>query len=1009
MCPNSQNQRSPYIIGTVIRNIDQLFGREIILRTIADSLQQDAKFILLHGQRRIGKSSILQNIHHFVSPDEFVFVSCDFQEHGHATLGQILYAIAKEIFDHLNLEQKILNPLLDINADLRSIRRIVNNKILPPIDEALNNKKLVLLLDEFDVINQNDTEQAVEFLRFLEDLVRQQEYLFVIAVVGRYLNAMPNLVQSFRNAPFYEIGLLDNNDAQRLIIQPAGKILEYQEKTIAEILKVSSGHPFCTQVLCHEIFQLVRNQNNPTNPTIVVPNYVVEVIPNAIESAGGGLDSIWKGLSISEKVVMLAVAEAQNSHTIQNPLKLLESYGLVLTNSLEEAIQLLVNKGFLDSNPVKIKVELVRLWLVQRHLLRDKIRSLETLEEENINQLLFVARSCWMGDKQQDAALAIYEQALQLNPNHFSTIVELAEKYLQLENFDKALKLYDRVYKLDRIGYQEELIKTLDQYGHWLITQSNYIAAKQQYEKILQIQPGNSLSQNKLAEIKAYQNNNNNKANLIQQFLRLPIVLLILGLIGGGGSLIIYLMLVNSCPAGQEFFVVFPCPNTIKISRGDRTLFPGIQNSDRDKGIESFKKGNYLEAENYFKKAFADNNNRPDPEVLIYQNNALARQQENSLILAVVVPARNRTDAAQEILRGIAQAQNQFNQQGKGGLNDRLLEIVIADDENKEDIAKRIAEELVKDKSILGVIGHASSHVTDAVLQTYTDANLAVISPTSSSTKFQSPVFFRTVNSNKVTGENLAEYARKINLKKVVIFCNPNDSYSNTMREEFRVKFMANLGTEIVGGGEKCIHNLADSHFNVDKEVRNIFLDTNPAQAIILFPDTQHLENAGLIAKAHKVWIDEQQKAGNNIQKLKLLGGDVLYNKNFLDKYSDALEGLVLSISWFHDAQNSKDFAQKAHEQWGGDVSWRTATSFDATQAFLESFKLSSNPSQPTVLDNLLRGVEISSSNTSGEKLKLDRNTRETKREETLIVFKNRKFVIIPEPNLGKLNKNNLN
>ncbi|WP_392534892.1 ABC transporter substrate-binding protein [Nostoc sp. C117] len=135
-----------------------------------------------------------------------------------------------------------------------------------------------------------------------------------------------------------------------------------------------------------------------------------------------------------------------------------------------------------------------------------------------------------------------------------------------------------------------------------------------------------------------------------------------------------------------------------KISHGARTLFPEIKNSDRDRGIYSFKKANYLEAEYYFKKAFADNKNRPDPEVLIYQNNALARQKENYLTLAAVVPATNRPDVAQEMLRGIAQAQNQFNQQG--GLNGRLLEIVIADDENQEDTAKRVAEELVKDKSI---------------------------------------------------------------------------------------------------------------------------------------------------------------------------------------------------------------------------------------------------------------------------------------------------------------------
>jgi ABC-type branched-subunit amino acid transport system substrate-binding protein len=72
--------------------------------------------------------------------------------------------------------------------------------------------------------------------------------------------------------------------------------------------------------------------------------------------------------------------------------------------------------------------------------------------------------------------------------------------------------------------------------------------------------------------------------------------------------------------------------------------------------------------------------------------------------LAAAVPADNNPNIAQEILRGVAQAQHQFNQ--KNGLNGRLLEIKIANDAGQPEQAKQVAAELVKDQSILGVIGH---------------------------------------------------------------------------------------------------------------------------------------------------------------------------------------------------------------------------------------------------------------------------------------------------------------
>ncbi|WP_375499389.1 ABC transporter substrate-binding protein [uncultured Nostoc sp.] len=1001
-------RRNPYIIGTPVEIPEKLFGRETIFKDIEDSLQQNAQFILLYGQRRIGKSSVLKNIPLVVSQDEFFFVHCDLQTHIHASLGEILYAIFNDIFRLLNLDITKLNILLSIDVDIRAI---INNRVLPLVYDALDNKKLkklVLLLDEFDVVTQNDTEQASEFLRFLENLVRRHEELFVIAVVGRYLNANPDLLQSnalqsLRVAPFRVIGLLDNKSAERLIIEPANNALKYQSRAIEEIIKYSSGHPFYTQILCYEIFNLAMREGY----SVVIPAFVSDVLDEAIESAEGGLGGLWDGLSISEKVVISAVAEAQKQNKLEDPLKLLEAYGFVLTDSLEEAIQLLINKGFLDNNPIKLKVELVRHWILKRHQIRDEIWSLETLETENVESVLNLARRFWQESKQENA-LSFYEQVLQLNPNHFSTVVELAEKYLQVKKFDKALELYERAYKVDPVSYQQELIRALDQYGHRLITDRNFTKAKQQYEKILLIEPTSSLAQQKLLEIKAFQAKRKNiAADMLRQVVRLPISqlsisLVILALVGVTGSLS-FSHLFNTCPVGQEKYLgiicrkiaVDPVDSKVRISRGDRTLFPGIQNSDRDQGIDSFNNKNYIDAEKYFKQAVKTNLN--DPEVLIYQNNARAIKQGNPLTLATVVPATNRTDLAQEILRGIAQAQNQFNEQG--GLNGRLLEIIIADDANQENTAKVVAEELVKQKSILGVIGHSSSHVTKAALNIYEAANLAVISPTSSSTTLQSPVFFRTVDSDEETGKDLAEYALKLKLKKAVIFCNPNDPYSNSIREEFRNQF------ERVNGqiaGKPCI-NLADPSFN-EYKIKSL-LDQYQPQAMLLFPDTQHLPAAITIAKAHKEWLEmqiPQQK-----QEVKLLGGASLYSNQILEEGGDAVEGLVVAVPWFRDAPKSKSFAQKAENQWKAPISWNTATSFDATQVFIESFKQSSHLSKATILGSL-PNVRVLSNNTSGEKLMFDKNSREIKRKYIMIIVKSGKFVVLTEPNLEKINNTNV-
>jgi ABC-type branched-subunit amino acid transport system substrate-binding protein len=803
------NQRNPYIVGTPVETSETFFGRESLLRTIEDSLLQNTKFILLHGQRRIGKSSVLKIISLTVSQDNFLFVYCDLQYLANSNLNEILHLIFTEIFKEVGLDSEDLDSSLfsDSERIIRQIRGLLIQKVYP----LLGNKKLVLLLDEFDVVTYEDTEQTVKLLRILENLVKKEDELFLVAVVGRYVNSMPNLL--------------------------------------------------------HEV------------------------------------------------------------------------------------------------------------------------RSLEEIAAQKIEPLLGVARSCWEEKSTKTTSLTLYEQVLQLNPNHFSNVVELAEKYLQVEDFDKALKLYERAYKVDAVRYQQELIQALEKYGHWLITQGNFISAKQQYEKILQIESNNSLAQQKLAEIKAFKAKNQNTTVNLRRFVVSPIALTILGLVGVTGILFTSFRVFNICLP-----IICVPPKTIQqsnniensISSGDRTLFPTILNSARDQGIKSFKEGNYLKAEEYFKKAV--NSQRNDPEVLIYLNNALARQRGKPLTLAAVVPATGRTEDAQEMLRGIAQAQNDFNQ--KDGLNRRLLEIVIADHHGKLEQAEKVAEKLVADASLLGVIGNLTSGVTAKTLPIYEKANLPIISPTSSSTELKSPVFFRTVPSDKVTGAKLAEYAFRNNFKKILIVWNPDDPYSRSITSAFREEFIRQFAQKQVA--VDILPNITlPALENMIQEAQNITSNEQPVQAIVFFPDTDNRQNAIEFAKKIQEKLMAQRQNNNNVPEVQLLGGDSLYNSEALD-----VEGWILAVPWFRDPEKSKNFANAASTRWGGGVSWRTATSFDATQAFIDSFRISTTISKVTVLENL-KNVNLPPNETSGEPLMFDKSSRESQRKATLLKVTNKTFDVM--------------
>lgn len=413
-----------------------------------------------------------------------------------------------------------------------------------------------------------------------------------------------------------------------------------------------------------------------------------------------------------------------------------------------------------------------------------------------------------------------------------------------------------------------------------------------------------------------------------------------------------------------------------RFTWGQQTLFPGVGNQLRDQGIEAFNQGNYSEASQLFKRAIEGNRN--DPEPLIFYNNALAQQQGEPLTLAVVVPVDSRENSAKEMLRGVAQAQDEFNEEG--GVDGRLVEIVVANDGNDPEIASKVARALSDDPTILGVIGHNSSNASKAGLEIYEQAGLPMISPTSTSTELEGDLFFRTVPSDAAAAEKLASYANdSLEISKAVVFYNPESSFSTSLKEAFEARF-----TDL--GGEAVARDMTDSNLNAGIEVATSISKEN-AEAILLFPNTDYTSVAIELARANAQLEDDQ---------LRLLAGDSLYSIDTLTGGGESVEGLVLAIPWFAASPDAADFAASGQKQWGGDVNWRTAMSYDAAQSFLAA--LSENVSRDSILANL-KTVTLSESETSGEVLQF---TEEGERQsEPLLVEVRRGENNPPESEFG--------
>jgi ABC-type branched-subunit amino acid transport system substrate-binding protein len=638
-----------------------------------------------------------------------------------------------------------------------------------------------------------------------------------------------------------------------------------------------------------------------------------------------------------------------------------------------------------DEQIIPIEKRLIRKWVEELVI----SRIIDNWEEQDNPQHLKTIRDRILNSKEPTIKLLkLYQKIRQQQELPVDDSPEQSELLLSglvLEN-NRKLKIYNRIYEFvfdsqwvaellaDKRPYEEELLgwKSSNHNKSWLLRgQKLRTAMKWCTGKNLTIEDYQFLNASEELAIKNYR---------LRLIWGIPSIFLIMG----SGFFVwhdwqrINAQIVQIQQNISPPYVLYP----ELFSQGEWTFRIGDGVVSPQDAVTAFKNKNYPEAINQF--ARVKNIERGNPEFEIYYNNALAHYKGNYLTLAVVVPVDARREHVIDKLKGVAQAQANFN--NKKGLKGRLLNIVIANDSNNPSQAQKVAQELIKDKNVIGIIGHNDSQATQAALYKYEKAGLAIISPTSTSTLLnhqQSKVFFRAVTSDQASSKKLADYAIKNKMKRVVIYYRYKDIYSESLKLAFETSFKKQGGTVVRA------KNLADPTLNASAEVLLSAIEYQ-ADAAIFFPNTELTYKAIEIARA-------QQQLSNLPRKLKMLGGDSLYSSQILQKSGKAFEGLILAIPWFNESSNSQQskFEVEAGKRWEEDrISWDTATSYDATQAFIKAISSSDNPSRKSVLEKL-PSIDLLPDESSGDGLKFIDGER--KQEPVLVKVVNGEFKKVDE------------
>ena len=308
----------PYIAGNPIDEPSGFFGRVDVLRDVNAMLRQPHKnAIVLYGQRRIGKTSVLMQLERRLAKEgQYTPVYLDLMDKAGKSLKEVLQELARRIHDKLNL------PAPDLSLfDAEGI--YFRDTFLPQAAKQAAPGGLVLLFDEFDVLDspENGQNAGQTFFPYLRAWMNRAEGVQFVFVIGRRPEDLSiNTMSTFKGLSASQVALLDRRDTEAIIRQSEEDDgLRWTDEAVNAVWGWTQGHPFFTQLLCAAVWKEAY-RDEPEETQTVTPQMVETAVAPARIEGNNDFVWLWEGLPPAEKYVTAAIAEAEQLVISQDDL-----------------------------------------------------------------------------------------------------------------------------------------------------------------------------------------------------------------------------------------------------------------------------------------------------------------------------------------------------------------------------------------------------------------------------------------------------------------------------------------------------------------------------------------------------------------------------------------------------------------------------------------------------------------------------------------------------------------
>ena len=305
---------NPFVFGNPVAETPHpvFTGRQDIAKRIEASLlgASQSPTLLLHGPRRMGKTSLLNQLPRLLGPD-FAPALVDCQNPAvTGSAATLLRYLSRALTEGLRRRRVMLEPLTAAVLEREPFAAF--DDWLDGVERAMpEGMRALLCLDEYERLQTAlDAGWGAPFLDALRHTIQHRPRIALMFTGSHtFAELGPAWTDRFISARRVRVGLLTRDEVEPLLTRPIPKFdMTYAPPNSWEVIyDATRGQPFLTQAVAFELVQLLNEQQREE----ATPGDIEEAIVRALVSGGEYFANLWSDAGESGRAILQALVRGE--------------------------------------------------------------------------------------------------------------------------------------------------------------------------------------------------------------------------------------------------------------------------------------------------------------------------------------------------------------------------------------------------------------------------------------------------------------------------------------------------------------------------------------------------------------------------------------------------------------------------------------------------------------------------------------------------------------------------